>query len=52
MCSINNYEIIDNSSITARGVTITTSGEVVIILSQYTYHGKNNNPFLRINYLY
>ena len=33
-------KIINVPSVTARGVTQSTEGEVIIILNQYAYHGK------------
>ena len=40
ICSINNYEIINITLVTARGVTQTTSREVIVILNQYAYYRK------------
>ena len=37
---IDDHEIDSISIITASGVTKTTSGEIIVILNQYFYHGK------------
>ena len=40
ICSIDNHEIIDIPLVIARGVIQTTLGEVILILSYYTYYRK------------
>ena len=38
---IDNYEIISISLVTEGSVTLTTSGDVILIMHQYACHGKN-----------
>ena len=44
---IDNHEITAIPLVTAGGVTSTITGEVIVIMHQYAYHGKKkNHPFL------